>query len=157
VYNPYVRLFGKHKGADNSTLDNGGDAPITFELSPGMRGNDTLLFNGSQYVTLNDTLMLGLATQIHPGAGYVQSGFSVVLSFITQSERTGTVWELATPPTRSIALKIEAPGFYVMRYARAAGETNAHWGPAVVVGRRTTLLVRCVPDMLLCTIIDLSY
>jgi hypothetical protein len=153
-------LFGGSKGGANTTFDNTGFlSSVGFYATPGMEFNETshsTVFNGSQYITSNTTLALGIKSQIPPAPAYVQTGFSVVISFVTKSvSETHTIWEFLDGEDAFISLKIEPPS-YMLNFRKGLGDANQFRGPVARADERMRLLVRCVPGMLLCTIIDLA-
>jgi hypothetical protein len=133
---------------------------MRFAIAPGMAYNYTsysMHFDGiGQYVSTNESVTLGTEAKFSATSEVVQTGFSTTVSMKTTNvSKAGALWEISSD-TATISLSIRPPGVYVLRYQRAPRDLNEFVGPNAVNGVRADLLVRCVPGMLLCTIIQLN-
>ena len=170
MYNPFVRIVGVQQAPFTGTLDVVGVAPLVFLADAGMVYNSStraLQFNGSQAVRSTPPFSLGTPSQSSAGSLVLATGFSVVVSVspaVVPSDNVTLLWELTenhAGPTglgSYVALRVTPPGYYSLAYKRHGLHSGlvAFDGPTAHPGVRVTLAVRCVPGMLLCTLIDLK-
>jgi hypothetical protein len=161
-YEPYIWLFGSHRTvAANGTINDKGLGQLVFETAAGMAYNSTsksMLFDGvSDYISMNQPVTLGTEAKFSATSGLVQTGFSTSVTIKAANvSKGGVLWEFSSA-TAILSLSIRPPGVYILRYQRkGGGDVNEFLGPTAVNGARAELLVRCLPGMLLCTIIELS-
>ena len=164
-YAPYVWLFGGQRvQRGDQSIEDRGEARLPVSNTPGMVYNFTsasLPFNGTQAVFSNETtITLGAPARRSPSSALLQTGFSVAVSVTPLSASASVIFEFlgtdAEAKQRRVALVIIAPGEYALVYTSGgAGELTLFHGPPVVPGARADLSVRCVPGLLLCTLLNI--
>ncbi len=158
-YEPFIFLFGAQKSI-SSAVNDAGTANVKTELTPGMSYNyssGSMHFNGSESVHVNQSFTLGIAAKRSSDTTDSQTGFSTTVSFKTaQIDKDATLWEFLDANAR-ITLSLRASdSVYTLQYQNTPRPLTLFIGPTAVAGVRVDLLVRCLPGMLLCTLIDLT-
>jgi hypothetical protein len=165
-YAPYVWLFGGQRvSRGDQGIEDRGEARLRFSNTPSMVYNFTsasLPFNGSQSVFSNETtITLGVPARRSPSSALLRTGFSVAVSVTPASASAAVIFDFSGTDSvddtkqRRVTLVISTPGKYALVYTSGgAGDLVLFHGPPVVIGARADLLVRCVPGLLLCTLLN---